>query len=169
MGAPQQLLAAGGGTIAVSQFEGQLIYENSTSLARFDVTFETDGTVSVVPQDAFGIWVGTSCPDGDSSGEIYSISTPGGRYVEGAPITGVGSGFWVRFTEDADVDNNTTMLGGLSFGTWYQLSVARALRQDDGAIDTWETLSQVTVDISRSDGGAIVATGVITLNAGFIT
>lgn len=127
----------------VSGYGGQVEgYNLGSGTASASVTFNTNGTVSA-----------------SASGNSLVINTVDGDQWYSPTTTGIGSSYWWRYT----VVSGSAPVGGLTAGTWYQLSSSRSL---SFSVSSQASLGGTfTIDIAASSGGTVLATGEITMVA----
>lgn len=97
------------------------------------ITYHEDGTCTVI--------------DDGGNGAPGNWVTP--------TTSGIGSGYWFKYANQSGAAAN---VGGLTAGTWYQLSVARSLGLSRSAPGSISSVCNVYIATSASDS-AIVASG----------
>jgi hypothetical protein len=105
------------------------------------VTFQSNGTISVTPSG------GGSA----TSGNWYAPTTPG-----------TGSAFWIRSTVTSTF--GSAILGGISPGVWTNIGTGATFSYSSAD----ETYVDLTVDISASSGGAVIGTGTVRFEVGYV-
>jgi hypothetical protein len=125
------MLMAGGGSGVINPIPvpNASAFELNPTDASCSVTFDTDGD---------GVTASSSAADVPFN------------WHYGAPIVGIGAGFWIRFTKTGGSDPT----GGSALATWHQLSSVRQLVMTETGIGT--RTGTFTVQIATDSGGVTV-------------